>query len=148
MCAQADGLNAEARIGIPADHRGILMDEHFFHIMKHWLNVGGADPEYDPESDYVMVPRKAFEFDSHKEESVDVAGSEETEDSSKAPSKVYIATVETGTIFLFFIIIRHSVLLSSSLCFHQEDQHQLGFDPRGKKPVVSTQATSTTSAKV
>jgi hypothetical protein len=75
------------------------MDEHFFHIVKHWLKVGGADPEYDPESDYVMVPRKPFEFDSHTEESVDVAGSEESEeDSSKAPSKdVYIATVETGS---------------------------------------------------
>ena len=101
---QADGLNAEARVGIPADHRGILMDEHFFHVMKHWLKVGGVDPEYDPETDYVMVPvpRKVYEFDSHKEESVDVSGSEESEeDSSKAPSKeVYIATVETGNIFL------------------------------------------------
>jgi hypothetical protein len=101
LCVQADGLNAEARVGIPADHRGILMDEHFFHVMKHWLRVGGVDPEYDPETDYVMVPvpRRPFEFDSHLEESVGVSGSEETdEDSSKVPSKeVYIATVETGT---------------------------------------------------
>lgn len=99
-------MKAEARIGIPADHRGILMDEHFFHIVKHWLKVGGADPEYDPESDYVMVPRRPFEFDLRKEESVDVTGPEETEEEegSKVPS-VYIATVETGTIFLisFFI---------------------------------------------
>jgi hypothetical protein len=101
-------LDAEARVGIPADHRGILMDEHFFHVMKHWLGVGGLDPEYDPETDYVMVPvpRKVYEFDSHKEESVDVSGSEETEgDSSKVPSKeVYIATVETGTIFSLMVI--------------------------------------------
>lgn len=111
-------MKAEARIGIPADHRGILMDEHFFHVMKHWLKVGGADPEYDPESDYVMVPRKPFEFDSHKEESVDVAGSEETEeDNSKVRSKeVYIATVERGTIFLLFIITYSSFLLIGSLC--------------------------------
>ncbi|KAG0564382.1 hypothetical protein M758_8G102500 [Ceratodon purpureus] len=99
--AMADGLKAEARVGIPADHRGILMDEHFFHVMKHWLRVGGVDPEYDPETDYVMVPmsRRPFEFDSHKEESVDVSGSEAgSEDSLKVPSKeVYIATVETGS---------------------------------------------------
>lgn len=117
-CVQADGLNAEARIGIPGDHRGILMDEHFFHIVKHWLNVGGADPEYDPESDYVMVPRRPFELDSHREERVDVAGSDETVDESmKMPTKeVYIATVETGT---FFIRTQRSFLVVCVLSLHK-----------------------------
>jgi hypothetical protein len=106
LFVQADGLNAEARVGIPGDHRGILMDEHFFRVIKHWLKVGGADPEYDPETDYVMVPRRGFEFDSHMEESVAVAGPEGTEgDSLEAPpSQVYIATVETGKFFILFNI--------------------------------------------
>ncbi|KAG0557320.1 hypothetical protein KC19_11G119900 [Ceratodon purpureus] len=97
--AMADGLNAQERVGIPGDHRGILMDQHFFRIMKHWLKVGGADLEYDPETDYVMVPRRGFEFDSHMEESVAVAGPEETEGGSleAPPNQVYIATVETGS---------------------------------------------------
>ena len=102
---QADGLNAEARVGIPGDHRGILMDEHFIRIMKHWLKVGGADPEYDPETDYVMVPRKGFEFNSHMEESVST-------DSLEAPPKqVYIATVETGK-----FSVNSVSLMTSQLC--------------------------------
>ncbi|XP_024360541.1 lecithin-cholesterol acyltransferase-like 4 [Physcomitrium patens] len=96
--AMADGLNAEARVGIPGDHRSILRDQHFFHIMKHWLKVGGADPEYDPETDYVIVPRSGFEFDSHMEESIAVVDREGTEESlSIPPNTVYIATVETGS---------------------------------------------------
>lgn len=85
-------------MGIPGDHRSILRDQHFFHIMKHWLKVGGADPEYDPETDYVIVPRSGFEFDSHMEESIAVVDREGTEESlSIPPNTVYIATVETGS---------------------------------------------------
>ena len=94
-------------MGIPGDHRGILMDEHFFRIVKHWLNVGGADPEYDPETDYVMVPRRVFEFDSHMEESVAVADPEGTEGGSlEAPARqVYIATVETGELLILHALL-------------------------------------------
>lgn len=96
--AMADGLNAKARVGIPADHRGILLDEHFFHIIKHWLEVGGADSEYDPETDYVIVSRRPSEFDIHKEESAPVDDIERTEDGSKLPSKeVYTASIEIGS---------------------------------------------------
>lgn len=54
---QADGLNAELRIGIPGDHRGILNDERLFRLLKHFLKVGDPDPSYNPVWDFVFVPR-------------------------------------------------------------------------------------------
>ncbi|KAJ4827512.1 hypothetical protein Tsubulata_038358 [Turnera subulata] len=62
----ADGLNAEARVGIPGEHRGILSDHHLFRILKHWLKAGTPDPYYDPINDYVILPT-TFEIESHKE---------------------------------------------------------------------------------
>lgn len=64
--AKADGLNAEARVGVPAEHRGILSDHHVFRILKHWLNAGEPDPFYDPLNDYVILPT-AFEIEKVKE---------------------------------------------------------------------------------
>lgn len=37
---QTDGLIAESRLRTSVDHRGILLDEYFFHVIKHWLEVG------------------------------------------------------------------------------------------------------------
>lgn len=54
---QADGLDAELRIGIPGDHRGILNDDRLFRLLKHFLKVGDPDPFYNPVWDFVFVPR-------------------------------------------------------------------------------------------
>lgn len=53
--AKADGLDAEARVGIPGEHRGILCDKHMFRIVKHWLKAD-HDPFYNPVNDYVILP--------------------------------------------------------------------------------------------
>lgn len=54
--AKADGLNAEARIGVAGEHRGLLSDHHVFRILKHWLKAGDPDPYYNPINDYVILP--------------------------------------------------------------------------------------------
>ncbi|KAF3790608.1 Lecithin-cholesterol acyltransferase-like 4 [Nymphaea thermarum] len=59
--ASADGFCAEARIAVPADHRGIISDRHVFRILKHWLGAGEPDPYYNPMNDYVILP-DASEF--------------------------------------------------------------------------------------
>lgn len=64
--AKADGLVAEARIGVPGEHRGILCDHHVFRILRHWLKAGEPDPFYDPLNDFVIIPR-ASETESCKE---------------------------------------------------------------------------------
>lgn len=73
--AKADGLNAEARIGVPGEHRGILSDSHVFRILKHWLNAE-ADPYYDPLNDYVILPT-AFEMETHQEKGLQVTSLKE-----------------------------------------------------------------------
>lgn len=68
---QADGLNAVARVAVPADHRGIICDRHVFRILQHWLNAGEPDPFYNPLNDYVVLPT-AFEIERHTEKSMQV----------------------------------------------------------------------------
>ncbi|KAJ3698532.1 hypothetical protein LUZ61_002237 [Rhynchospora tenuis] len=58
--AKADGLDAIARVGVPADHRGIICNRHVFRILKHWLKAGEPDPFYNPLNDFVILPT-AFE---------------------------------------------------------------------------------------
>lgn len=60
--AKADGLDAVARVGVTADHRGIICDRHVFRILKHWLKAGEPDPFYNPLNDYVILPT-AFEVE-------------------------------------------------------------------------------------
>ncbi|XP_006652823.1 lecithin-cholesterol acyltransferase-like 4 [Oryza brachyantha] len=69
--AKADGLNAVARVGVAADHRGIVCDRHVFRIIQHWLHAGEPDPFYDPLSDFVILPT-AFEIEKHREKRGDV----------------------------------------------------------------------------
>uniref|UniRef100_A0A0D9W9F1 Uncharacterized protein n=1 Tax=Leersia perrieri TaxID=77586 RepID=A0A0D9W9F1_9ORYZ len=64
--AKADGLNAAARVGVAADHRGIVCDRHVFRIIQHWLHAGEPDPFYDPLNDYVILPT-AFEIEKYQE---------------------------------------------------------------------------------
>lgn len=64
---QADGLHAEARIGVPGDHRGIVCDPHVFRILKHWLKAGEPDPFYNPLNDYVILPT-AFDIVTHRDQ--------------------------------------------------------------------------------
>ncbi|OVA02163.1 Lecithin:cholesterol/phospholipid:diacylglycerol acyltransferase [Macleaya cordata] len=64
--AKADGLNAEARVGVPGDHRGIICDRHVFRILKHWLRAGDLDPFYNPLNDYVILPT-AFEIEKKQQ---------------------------------------------------------------------------------
>ncbi|KAJ0794778.1 putative phospholipase A(1) [Helianthus annuus] len=59
----ADGLDAEARVGILGEHRGILCDKHLFRIVKHWLKAD-HDPFYNPVNDYVILPT-LFEIERH-----------------------------------------------------------------------------------
>ncbi|OIW10233.1 hypothetical protein TanjilG_27984 [Lupinus angustifolius] len=69
--AKADGFNAEARVGIPGDHRYILSEPHLFRILKHWLKAGDPDPFYNPLIDYVVLPT-AFEIERSKEKGLEV----------------------------------------------------------------------------
>lgn len=73
--AKADGLNAEARVGVPGEHRGILCDHHVFRILKHWLKAD-SDPYYNPLNDYVILPT-AFEMEMHKEKGLQVTSLKE-----------------------------------------------------------------------
>jgi hypothetical protein len=72
---QADGLNAEARVGVPGEHRGILCDHHVFRILKHWLKAD-SDPYYNPLNDYVILPT-AFEMERHREKGLQVTSLKE-----------------------------------------------------------------------
>lgn len=72
---QADGLNAEARVGVPGEHRGIVCDRHVFRILKHWLRAD-HDPFYNPLNDYVILPT-AFEMERHKEKGMQVTSLKE-----------------------------------------------------------------------
>lgn len=73
---QVDGLNAEARVGIPGEHRGILCDRHLFRILKHWLDAGDPDPFYNPLNDYVILPT-LFEIERHQEKGFQVTSLKE-----------------------------------------------------------------------
>ncbi|GKU92668.1 hypothetical protein SLEP1_g6367 [Rubroshorea leprosula] len=73
--AKADGLNAEARVGVPGEHRGILSDHHVFRILKHWLKAD-SDPYYNPLNDYVILPT-AFVMESHQEKGLQVTSLKE-----------------------------------------------------------------------
>lgn len=74
-CFQADGLDAEARVGVPGEHRGILCDHHVFRILKHWLKAD-HDPFYNPVNDYVILPT-AFDVERHKEKGLEVTSLKE-----------------------------------------------------------------------
>lgn len=74
-CFQADGLDAEARVGVPGEHRGILCDHHVFRIVKHWLKAD-HDPYYNPVNDYVILPTE-FEIERHKEKGLEVTSLKE-----------------------------------------------------------------------
>lgn len=73
---QADGLTAEARVGVPGEHRGILSDHHVFRILKQWLKAGEPDPYYNPLNDYVILPT-AFEMERHREKGFQVTSLKE-----------------------------------------------------------------------
>ncbi|XP_010936755.1 lecithin-cholesterol acyltransferase-like 4 [Elaeis guineensis] len=79
--AKADGLDAVARVGVPANHRGIISSRHVFRILKHWLKAGEPDPYYNPLNDYVIIPT-AFELERHHEE-WDVASSDRSSSDEK-----------------------------------------------------------------
>ncbi|KAL0363734.1 UNVERIFIED_CONTAM: Lecithin-cholesterol acyltransferase-like 4 [Sesamum calycinum] len=68
--SKADGLRAEARVGVPGDHRGILCDRHVFRILKHWLKAD-HDPFYNPLNDYVILPT-AFDIETIKTKGLEV----------------------------------------------------------------------------
>ncbi|XAR56176.1 Phospholipase A(1) [Bertholletia excelsa] len=74
--AKADGLNAEARVGVPGEHRGILCDRHVFRILKHWLKAGEPDPYYNPLNDYVILPT-LFEIKERQEKGLQVTSLKE-----------------------------------------------------------------------
>lgn len=97
---QADGLNAEARVGIPGEHRGILREPHLFRILKHWLKAGDRDPYYNPVNDYVILPT-AFEMERFKEKGLEAASlkeeweiiSKDQDDQSKAADKTSLSSI-------------------------------------------------------
>ena len=100
---QADGLKAEARIGVPGEHRGILCEPHVFRILKHWLKAGDPDPFYDPLNDYVILPT-AFEMERHKEKGLEVASlkeewdiiSKDQDDQSKTDDKMSMSSMSVS----------------------------------------------------
>ncbi|XP_010276160.1 PREDICTED: lecithin-cholesterol acyltransferase-like 4 [Nelumbo nucifera] len=109
--AMADGLDAEARVGVPGEHRGILCDRHVFRILKHWLKVGEPDPFYNPLNDYVILPT-AFDMEKHREGGLDATSlKEEWEIISKGQD-------DQG------INIDENKQLVSSLCVSQVEKDQ------------------------
>ncbi|GAB2258559.1 hypothetical protein Droror1_Dr00014719 [Drosera rotundifolia] len=68
----ADGFNAEARIGVPGEHHGILRERHVFRILEHWLNAGEPDPYYDPVNDFVILPT-SWETEKYIEKCIQIA---------------------------------------------------------------------------
>lgn len=72
---KADGLNAEARVGVPGEHRSILGDHHVFRIIKHWLKAD-HDPFYNPINDYVILPT-SFEIEKRQEKGYQVTSVKE-----------------------------------------------------------------------
>ncbi|KAB1222118.1 Lecithin-cholesterol acyltransferase-like 4 [Morella rubra] len=99
--AKADGLNAEARVGVPGEHRGILCDHHVFRILKHWLNAD-SDPYYNPLNDYVILPT-SFEMEKHREKGIQVTSLKEeweiiSEDDrdSKADTKPVVGSISVS----------------------------------------------------
>ncbi|KAL8507440.1 hypothetical protein ACS0TY_018111 [Phlomoides rotata] len=101
--AKADGLRAEARVGVPGDHRGILCDRHVFRILKHWLKAD-HDPLYNPVNDYVILPT-AFEMETVKtkggiqvtslREEWEIVGDDQ-DDQEREPLVGSIAVTHTG----------------------------------------------------
>nr|GMD04101.1 lecithin-cholesterol acyltransferase-like 4 [Ipomoea batatas] len=73
--AKADGLNAEARVGVPADHRGIICDRYVFRVIKHWLKAD-HDPFYNPVTDYVIIPT-LFDMERHQEKGLEITSLKE-----------------------------------------------------------------------
>lgn len=73
--SKADGLRAEARVGVPGDHRGILCDRHVFRILKHWLKAD-HDPFYNPLNDYVILPT-AFDIETIRTKGLEVTSLKE-----------------------------------------------------------------------
>ncbi|XP_077219504.1 alpha/beta-Hydrolases superfamily protein [Tasmannia lanceolata] len=95
--AKADGLNAEARVGVPGDHRGIICDRHVFRILKHWLKAGEPDPFYNPLNDYVILPT-AFEFEKHGDKGVQVTTVKEEWEIISKDSDIYFEPSEQTAI--------------------------------------------------
>ncbi|KAL5731490.1 phospholipase A1 [Ranunculus cassubicifolius] len=99
--AKADGLDAEARVGVHGDHRSVLCDRHVFRILKHWLRAGEPDPFYDPVNDYVILPT-AFELEKYKGEGVQITSMKEdweilSEDQTeKTPTMSSISVSQIG----------------------------------------------------
>ncbi|XP_061354729.1 lecithin-cholesterol acyltransferase-like 4 [Gastrolobium bilobum] len=101
--AKADGLNAEARVGVPGEHRGILREAHVFRLVKHWLKAGDPDPFYNPLNDYVILPT-AFEMERHKEKGLEVASlkeeweiiSRDQDDQSNTADKMSLSSISVS----------------------------------------------------
>lgn len=102
--AKADGFDAVARVGVAADHRGIVCDRHVFRIVQHWLHAGEPDPFYDPLNDYVILPT-AFETEKHHEKRGEVTSVREdweiispSDDETKRPAELppMVSTLTTS----------------------------------------------------
>ncbi|KAI3669055.1 hypothetical protein L6452_40276 [Arctium lappa] len=99
--AKADRLDAEARVGIPGSHRGILKDKHLFRIVKHWLKAD-HDPFYNPVNDYVILPT-LFELKKHYEKGVEVTSLKEewelvSEDQDKNNNQPVVCSISASRV--------------------------------------------------
>lgn len=84
---QADGFNAVTRVGVAADHRGIVCNHYVFRIVQHWLHAGEPDPFYNPLNDYVILPT-SYEVEKHHEKCGDLTSvSEDWEIISQSDDK-------------------------------------------------------------
>ncbi|EFJ17895.1 hypothetical protein SELMODRAFT_113667 [Selaginella moellendorffii] len=99
--AKADLLDAVARVGIPGDHRGILLEERLFRVVKHWLKAGEPDPFYNPINDYVVIPTPA-EYDEYQRSHVEISFAKHRQDEQRGQSHghrqgEFIAAVISGS---------------------------------------------------
>lgn len=71
--AKADGFNAMARVGVPASHRGLMIDDSVFQLLKQWLGVSKPTLLYESLYSYSVVYQPVEDESEYSEVDAGVA---------------------------------------------------------------------------